>query len=117
MVDDVAEPDIRQRIHNLSDGHDNANRADCNPDFVGVEVLQLTHQVCHKAQTQLAGEVRKIVALAHYERRTVLINGGAVFFTECHIVFLLFFRESFPCFCIQYNICCFLYIALFDLIL
>ena len=91
MVDDVAEPDIRQRIHNLSDGHDNANGADRNPDFVGVEVLQLTHQVCHKAQTQLTGEVRKIVALAHYERRAVLINGGAVFFTECHIVFLLFF--------------------------
>ncbi len=68
------------------------------PDFIGVEVLQLTYKVCHKAQTQLAGEVREIVAFAHYERCAVLIHSGALFFTECHIVFLLFFRELIPCF-------------------
>ena len=94
MIDDIAEPDVRQRIHDLGDDHDHTHGADCKPDFIGVEVLQLTYKVCHKAQTQLAGEVRKIVALAHYERCAVLIHSGAHFFTKCHIVFLLFFGNS-----------------------
>ena len=115
MVNNIAEPDVCQCIDNLGNSHDNTYRANCNTDFVGVEVLQLTDQVCHNAQTELSGKISQIVTSAHDQRCTVFIYSGARFFTKCHFVFLLFLGEPFPFFCYQYSSLPRLDIALFDL--
>ncbi len=85
MVDDVAEDHIGKRVEDLGERHDHTDGADRHADLVGIEILQLSDEVRHQAQGQLAAHICEIVPRSHRESDAF---GVELFLYLCHVCIL-----------------------------